>query len=56
MIVTHDIFLKAAVEYCERNKIDPKEITGWRTKSHDIREEFADLHERILILKHLGAL
>lgn len=57
VIVSEDIFLKAALEYCRRTKKEPFASSGnWTTYVHDARDELAELAEKINSLKAVGAI
>jgi hypothetical protein len=57
VIVSEDIFMKAALEYCRRQTIAPFDPTGnWGVNAGKIRGDLADLAERINSLKSVGAI
>jgi len=58
MIITDDIFMKAALRYCERRGIDPLEQVGegWILRQDVLRTEMEKLCEKILSLYEVGAL
>jgi hypothetical protein len=57
VIVTEDIFMKAAIEYCRRIGVDPHESNNnWGTRAGDARDKLAYLAEQILALKTVGAI
>lgn len=58
VIVTEDIFMKAAREYCRRigKNPDGTEKMEWFTNSSRFRDGMEDLAERINSLKAVGAI
>ena len=57
VIVTEDIFLKAALEYCRRiGIVEPFKCNHWQTPADTYHNELADLAERINSLKSVGAI
>jgi hypothetical protein len=61
IVITEDIFLKAAYRYCERTKQDPNRFAGYgncgsQDYVHVVRDELEKLHEKIASLYDVGAL
>lgn len=55
VIISEDIFMKAALEYCRRLEIDPSATKGkWGTNADKYRTELALLSEKINSLKAVG--
>lgn len=56
IVVSEDIFGKAARRYCERVGLDPFEMRYFASNEQRIREELGILCEKILALYEVGAL
>lgn len=54
VITSEDIFMKAAIRYCDRTGVEP--FGTFQARAFQFRDELADLAERILALKEAGVL